>query len=606
MVLLGWRGMARDVRSDWRQRWVAAAPTTRAIVQTTVLVGAVLYAYHYSLLSLAKNVGLDTPLAYLGLVPCIALGLAAIHHRPATPEPSIHDRQVDYIVGLPLLAAALAINLLLPHRLSAMFWVWRIDLLSLPLFVAGTVSIIFGVRALWRQRLAVGYLLLAWPLPYTAFLLKLLTSFTNFTLAALKDVLHVVPVGTPIGGTSNSVFQIVHNGKPFPISVVSACSGVNGMVGFLLVGAAFIATVTGPRLLKSLWLLGGLFLLWAINLGRLVLIFWAGTTFGESFALKVLHPFVGLLTFNLGIVLMILVLRPLGLRFAMPIRSRRKRENEPAGDSPESGGPSLPFGGPGGLAVPRVFGAIAVVVVVGGVLGFTNSQFRAYDLVATATGEPKLASYLTNPAAPLGWRPVRTAEFDWAKAYFGQSSQWLRYTYLPQPLAGGDLFSSVPVTADVINTSDLQSFSAYGVEACYRFHGYSLRDLARVDLGAGISGEALSYSSKRGDWTIVYWIWPVKDGTHTHYERVILYMINTAGASLKTPPAVGVKGVSGALSGTSKVEKQLLSVRSFLVNFAREVVRGQTKIVPGSRLPVRHYGPRPVVPPTTDNVTVKR
>ena len=40
--------------------------------------------------------------------------------------------------------------------------------------------------------------------------------------------------------------------------------------------------------------------------------------------------------------------------------------------------------------------------------------------------------------------------------------------------------SSSPVTADVVSTSNLRSFSAYGIEACYRFHGYKLRDVASI------------------------------------------------------------------------------------------------------------------------------
>src|SRR3981081_4523845 len=82
-------------------------------------------------------------------------------------EPDIHDRQLDYIVGIPLVVGAVAIAYALPARLSTMFWVWRIDLLSLPLFAAGTVALVFGVRALWRMRAAIALLLLGWPLPLT-------------------------------------------------------------------------------------------------------------------------------------------------------------------------------------------------------------------------------------------------------------------------------------------------------------------------------------------------------------------------------------------------------------------------------------------------------
>ena len=57
------------------------------------------------------------------------------------PEPPIYDRHVDYTIGIPLIVAAVAMNELLPAQMSAMFWVYRIDLLTFPIFVAGAVAI---------------------------------------------------------------------------------------------------------------------------------------------------------------------------------------------------------------------------------------------------------------------------------------------------------------------------------------------------------------------------------------------------------------------------------------------------------------------------------
>ena len=68
-----------------------------------------------------------------------------------------------------------------------MFWVWRVDLVSLPLFVAGAIAVIFGVRTLWRQRLPVLFLLFAWPFPYTMVLLRWLDTFTNVTLVGVRS-----------------------------------------------------------------------------------------------------------------------------------------------------------------------------------------------------------------------------------------------------------------------------------------------------------------------------------------------------------------------------------------------------------------------------------
>jgi len=66
--------------------------------------------------------------------------------------------------------------------------------------VAGVVAIVFGLRIFWRQKLAVGYLLLAWPVPYTMLLLKLLNTFTNVTLDALSAITRILPVAAPDPG----------------------------------------------------------------------------------------------------------------------------------------------------------------------------------------------------------------------------------------------------------------------------------------------------------------------------------------------------------------------------------------------------------------------
>src|SRR5580658_10320482 len=132
----------KNWRDTWRQRWTDASQTTRTWIQVGVLLGAILIAYNYSLSTLLQTVDQQTPLAYISLVPAIALSLAAVRSRPLKPEPPIYDRQVDYTIGIPLILAAVAINEVLPARLSALFWFYRVDLFSLPIFVAGAVAII--------------------------------------------------------------------------------------------------------------------------------------------------------------------------------------------------------------------------------------------------------------------------------------------------------------------------------------------------------------------------------------------------------------------------------------------------------------------------------
>jgi exosortase/archaeosortase family protein len=562
--------MVRKLRDQATLVWSEAQPKTRTAVQMGALLAVTIIAYNYSLLTLLQLADLNSPLAYVSLVPIIALILAAVNSRPSQPEPAIHDRQTDYIVGLPLMVGALCANLFLPSKLSAMFWVWRIDLLTLPFFVAGAVAVIFGVRVLWRQKVAVAFLLLAWPYPYTSVLLGLLNAFTTATLFAMTKILQVIHVATPVGNSDNAVFAIVHDGHSFNLSVISACSGVNSVVGFLLIGTAFAAIIRGPWTRKLLWLAGGMILLWVFNLARLTLVFWAGRQYGEHFAISVLHPYIGLVLFVVGIAIMIVCIRPMGLRIG----------NQDVPGAGIFGSTSTPVEPAPGhkqrVAVPRVYLAVLLVLVLGIIVGFSDVGLQTYNLVADVSGAPKVVSFIDNPVTPVGWTSRYESTFNWAAPLFGEESIWNRYELYPA--IGGDLQARTEVVADVIDTPDLQTFAAFGIEQCYQFHGYSLANVTNVSLPGGITGQAMAYTSQQfGSWSIVYWILPVKNAGRTFYERVVLYVQNQHGivAEATRGQQAGISTLAGVRGSNNSKQVVLLQNQDFLVAFAREMIRDQ-------------------------------
>ena len=538
--------------------WNALEEKTRTRCKVVALVVVVVVAYHYSLSSLVQTIGLDTPLAYVGLVPLIAAGLAWLSRKPKAAEPAIHDRQLDYIIGLPLVAAAVIAALVLPGRMGDMYWVNRVDLLFLPLFVAGATTLLFGVRVAWRQKVAIGYLFLGWPWLYTSILLGTLGGFTSLTVKALNASLRVVHVAQASPG-STGLYQVVHNGTAFPISVVTACSGVDGVVGFFLIGVALAAVVSGSWMRKVLWLATGLVLLWVTNLLRLLLIFWTGEKEGAHIALGILHPVAGLVMFCIGVALMGLLMKPFGLNRVI-------------------GAPSTATASRAASAAPRVFAVMAILLVSALVLSVTNSNLRSFNLVAGATGQPKLGSFLADPADPVGWTASFDTEYTLNKPLFGEDSRWFRYLYLPTSPGLSGLHSSLPVTADIIDAGSLSGFEAYGVTACYSFHGYTLKDVATVNLGDGVQGQALSYSGATSgqNWSIVYWIVPVATGSGTRYERVILYLQNTPEGTVSMSPATpGTAQLAASLKGVEPDQARLLTNQAFLVAFARQVIAGQ-------------------------------
>ena len=526
-----------------RLRELSTYPAFRAVL---VLV-AVAVAYRYSLRTLLDTVGTDTPLAYLGLAPLIAFGVALLIGRPGLPSTDIHDRHIDYLIGVPLLATSILMTVVLPARMSLLFWYYRVDLLSLPLFVAGAVALLFGGATLWRIRYAVGFLVLAWPAPYNWALNHGMGSFSNLTLGALRDLTRIFPIAHQQANGDGSVFILHHGASFFTLSVASACTGVDSFVGFLLVGLAVMTVVDGPKAGRALWVATGMVLSFILNLVRLMLIFWVGGHYGENVALDGLHPVLGLILFCGGVALMVTGLRV----FRLEVKAGPPK--------PAAGAPARPqwrFSNPLRLAVSALVLVTAVVAVADG-------GFGRYGPVASDLGSPRLVSFTDQPIVPAGWGVTPVDHYSWAPQYFGAGAVWSRYQFAPTTSATG-----TTVLADVVNTPDLQSFSTYDVIACYDYHGYGLSGEKRVALGDGVEGTELTFTvpALAGQWNALYWVWPVKAGSGVRYERIVLL----------DPVQIGYRTVGslkGANASTQSVDAAARQQsRSFLQQFGQTLV----------------------------------
>jgi exosortase/archaeosortase family protein len=488
-----------------------AVPYSRIPVRGLVLVGSVALAYNYSLETLTRGLSLQTPVAYLALVPLIALLLGAVNFRLQPNLRAIHDRQLDWIVGLFLVAVAAVINLLLPSAYSADFWLHRIDMLGLPFFSAGMIALLYGTRRLWALRWAVLFLFLAWPDPYVTVLAAVIGTSTDLALAAVGASLNVIPVAQPLG---NGTFLVTHGANQFSLAVGSACSGINSLVGFVIIGAAFNTIFTGGIIRRILWLAAGLLLVGALNVARIDLIFIAGWALGESFAVDVLHPVAGIIVFGIGALAMLGLAPFFGLRIPAPAR----RDNiamalpKPAGDS-LSGRPVSRH--------LRLAAPMAVGLMIAALLAMPDASFAHYDSLVDAFGHPTLGAIDPNSVTVSGWQAAPSTSFDQATTYFGPHATWERVPFSSTAAAASGPSS---VYLDVIRTDDSGSLASYGVEACYNFHGFSQVLNSATDVGAGVEAKVASYRSPVAgtDWSILWWEWPYSAGGQTRYERLVL------------------------------------------------------------------------------------
>ena len=143
-----------------------------------------------------------------------------------------------------------------------------------------------------------------------------------------------------------------------------------------------------------------------MNVARILAIFFAGNLWGERAAVDGLHPYLGLVTFNLGVVVMLLSMRRFGLDFRGAVAGGA---GAPDGPAPETAVASAArtCRGPGSR--------IATLAVFGIGLAAINSGYRSYDLVASDLGSPKLVTFLGHPAPVDGWLATKAAEYSWAR-----------------------------------------------------------------------------------------------------------------------------------------------------------------------------------------------
>ena len=519
--------------------------SARMPMRALILLGLIALAYPWSLVTLSRSVTLQTPLAYLALVPVVSLLLArvALTRQPA-PRP-IHDRQLDYIIGLGLVFVAAGILLFLPDSLRSRFWLYRIDLLSLPFFVAGVVTLFYGVRRLWALRIPVLFLFLAWPVPYLPLVGDGLRAFTDLSISAAAAVSQVLPVVVPSG--SEGTFIVQNAQQPFTVLIAAACAGVNSMVGFLVIGLALTYVVHGPLWRKAIWLIDGLVLVWLFNLLRIESIFVTGALFGRGAAYDVLHPVAGLIFFNIAILIMFALIRVFGLSWRPPIE--------------EDGQSALTA--PRGVTNARRAGLVALAFVLA--FAAVNAGYARFQSVLGDLVSARLQPFAIETLQIDGWRGRHVATNQQGKQFFGESSEWDRYFLTSSPR--GELYANVPVYLDVITTDDYGTLAAYGIEACYDFHGFQIASIAPVDLGSGVTGEVLSYTKRQSgtDWTTLYWEWPYQSHGTTRFARVVMLVPQGPLATIRNDTATESVAGAGRFEATERL----------LIALAREVVKTQ-------------------------------
>ncbi len=491
----------------------AASPTASVLL----VVSLCALAFHFSIGSLLRDWRYDSPLADLALVPLVFALLAVLAVRRHPYVATVRLGRLDLVVSGLCVALVVAALALAPVGMGNYYWALRPDLLALPLLVAAGTALLLGTRSLVALLFPLGFLLLAWPLPFQVVLDRLQAPLTAATGTAVGAVLSRVPLGGTVLPGRGDVQVLVGGPRGFPLSVASACSGITGVVGLLVVAGAGLWLIVGPVRRRLLWLTCGLGAAWVLNVVRIVAIVAVGARAGEHAAMDVLHPVAGLVLLNVLLVAMVAVLPWFGL-------SLRTLGEKVVSDVPLTAVQQALPGENRRRRLRRTAGFAVVAVAVALLDGGLAASAAAFD----NAGRPVAVAFSAREDAGPGVRLTGRTQNDWARTYFGSDSVWRRYVLQPESRAGYTIW------LDSIVTPDLAALRAHPVAGCYRFHGFATPVRKRVVLAAGIVAQRFVYTRPDGaQWHTLSWQWPVTDASgQVRQERVVLLA-----SSLRDVPA---------------------------------------------------------------------
>ncbi|MEZ5234109.1 MAG: archaeosortase/exosortase family protein [Acidimicrobiales bacterium] len=488
IVVLG--GAPDDATTD-----AVGADDRRSVIARGLLLAAVtVAAYGPTLADSVRGLGTSSPLAFAGLAPLTALivGAAAVRRAPVGPA-RLARRSAERIVAAALFLAAVAVAWLVPANVGFGAGPGRALLASLPFFVGGGLTILFGARAAFWTRHAVLLLLAAAPILYQAALDGLLAVSVEATSAATAGVARGLGVGT---STAADV-RLVGIGDQL-VAIGSVCAGANSIIGWLVVGGALAVLLDGGLRAKLAWLATGAVLAWLANLARLAAVVAAGRWWGSTVALDGLHPYAGSVAIALAVAAALGLSGRFGLR-RKPVVARRTIDRV-------------------ALVAPARWGIDACCVSgVALLIAGASLHGERFDRLGGRNGAVNSSASEALAATELtALQTIPLGSVPWSAQYFGAGSSWERYVLLEQAPAAGTLAASVGV--DVTTVLDESSLETFGLAECYGFHGWQLSTEQVSGRLTERPAEVLRYHDGTAGTLVVSWRQRVPGGI----ERVVV------------------------------------------------------------------------------------
>lgn len=156
-------------------------------------------AFHSTLANLAMVARQGAIASYVWMVPAAAILAAIGVARRGRTELPIHDRQTDVIIGTMGLVFALLLHAVLLQRYAMYFYLLRLDLVAMWMFVSSCAVVLFGLRPVMRFWRVWVLLLAVFPLWF--YITVILLGGTKFAAGTTTLIIAASATGIATGRT---------------------------------------------------------------------------------------------------------------------------------------------------------------------------------------------------------------------------------------------------------------------------------------------------------------------------------------------------------------------------------------------------------------------
>jgi len=280
-------------------------------IKAAVLITAVIILFSQDLIIVFKDALYSETTSYLLAIPALFAYLIYRKRkmlRAVIPvENENEPKEIRYIPQICGILLSITAMLLYWYG-SYTFIPLEYHIIALPIFVAGLTLILFNPQTLRQLVFPIAFLVFLTP-PPSETLYTLGTVLSIVSSEASNTIVNILGIPSTITTEyANPVITVIQpNGTSLEFTVDIACSGIYGLIGFLIVAIFMAYLIRGKTWKKFALIIAGIPLIYSLNIIRIVVILMLGYYYGETLALQIFHLLGGWMLIFLGTILLLVL-----------------------------------------------------------------------------------------------------------------------------------------------------------------------------------------------------------------------------------------------------------------------------------------------------------